>query len=101
MLDKRWIAWYSILYWFCTRFGEFMRILRVKPHEVMSDAATLLGISTSLMSAVENGKKNATTEWFAVIAEHYTLTDEEQAELREVIENSKNTDKAEFVESVC
>lgn len=78
-----------------------MRILRVKPPEVMSDAATLLGISTSLMSAVENGKKNATTEWFAVIAEYYTLTDEEQAELREVIENSKNTDKAEFVESVC
>lgn len=60
----------------------------------MSDAATLLGISISLMSAVENGKKNATTEWFAVIAEHYTLTDEEQAELREVIENSKNTDSA-------
>lgn len=54
-----------------------MRILRVKPPEVMSDAATLLGISTSLMSAVENGKKNATTEWFAVIAEYYTLTDEE------------------------
>jgi transcriptional regulator with XRE-family HTH domain len=72
-----------------TKFGEFMRILRVKHHEVMGDVAKLLGVSTRFLSAVENGKKNVPTEWFDVIVEHYALTDEEQAELREAIENSK------------
>ena len=72
-----------------TRFGEYMRILRVKHHEVMGDIAKLLGVSTPFLSAVENGKKNVPAEWFAVIAEHYDLTDEEQSELREAIENSK------------
>ncbi len=72
-----------------TKFGEFMRILRVKHHEVMGDVAKLLGVSTPFLSAVENGKKNVPTEWFDVIIEHYALSDEEQAELREAIENSK------------
>jgi predicted nucleotidyltransferase component of viral defense system len=40
-----------------TKFGEFMRILRVKNHEVMGDIAKLLGVSTPFLSAVENGKK--------------------------------------------
>lgn len=72
-----------------TKFGEFMRILRVKNHEVMGDVAKLLGVSTPFLSAVENGKKNVPTEWFAIITEHYDLTDEGQAVLKEAIENSK------------
>ena len=72
-----------------TKFGEFMRILRVKHHEVMGDVAKLLGVSTPFLSAVENGKKNVPAEWVAIIVDHYALTDEEQAELRDVIENSK------------
>ncbi len=72
-----------------TKFGEFMRILRVKHHEVMGDMAKLLGVSTPFLSAVENGKKNVPAEWLNVIAEHYALTDEEQTELREAAENSK------------
>lgn len=72
-----------------TKFGEFMRILRIKHHEVMGDAAKMLGVSTPFLSAVENGKKNVPADWFAIIVEHYALTDAEQAELREAIENSK------------
>ena len=41
-----------------TRFGEFMRVLRIKNHEVMGDTATLLGVTIPFVSAVENGKKN-------------------------------------------
>ena len=29
-----------------TKFGEFMRVLRVRHHEVMGDVAKLLGVST-------------------------------------------------------
>ena len=38
--------------------GEFMRVLRVRHHEVMGDVAKLLGVSTPFLSAVENGRKN-------------------------------------------
>ena len=40
-----------------TKFGEFMRVLRVRHHEVMGDVAKLLGVSTPFLSAVENGRK--------------------------------------------
>ena len=40
-----------------TKFGEYMRILRVKNHEVMGDIAKLLGVTLPFLSAVENGKK--------------------------------------------
>jgi transcriptional regulator with XRE-family HTH domain len=72
-----------------TKFGEFMRILRIKHHEIMADIANLLGVSTPFLSAVENGKKNVPSEWFAVIVKHYNLDEKEQAELREAVENSK------------
>ena len=40
-----------------TKFGEYMRVLRVQHHEVMGDIAKLLGVSTPFLSSVETGKK--------------------------------------------
>lgn len=40
-----------------TSFGEFMRVLRVKNHEVMVDVAKILEVKVPFLSAVENGKK--------------------------------------------
>ena len=39
-----------------TKFGEFVRILRIRHHEVMGDMAGVLGASLPFLSAVENGK---------------------------------------------
>lgn len=72
-----------------TKFGEFMRILRIQHHEVMGDAAKMLNVSTPFLSAVENGKKNVPTEWFDIIAEHYSLSKEQIAEMIDAAENSK------------
>ena len=72
-----------------TKFGEFMRILRVQHHEVMGDVAKLLNVSTPFLSAVENGKKNVPEEWFAILTEHYSLSDMEIAKMKEAAENSK------------
>lgn len=41
-----------------TKYGEYIRILRIKYHEVMGDLANVLDTSLPFMSAVENGKKN-------------------------------------------
>ena len=72
-----------------TKFGEFVRILRIKNHEVMGDMAKVLGASLPFLSAVENGKKNVPAEWVKKITTHYNLSENEQQEMLEAIEESK------------
>ena len=72
-----------------TPFGEFVRILRIKHHQVMGDMAKILNTSTPFLSAVENGKKNVPAEWIQKIAEHYNLSSEDQSRLRESVEESR------------
>ena len=79
-----------------TKYGEFMRVLRIKKHEVMGDVAKILGVSIPFLSAVENGKKNVPTEWLKKISEHYSLNEEEMAELNEAVEQSKTQMKMDL-----
>lgn len=72
-----------------TKFGEFVRILRIKCHEVMGDMAKVLETSVPFLSAVENGKKNVPTEWIDRLISHYQLSADESHELREAVEESK------------
>lgn len=79
-----------------TKFGEYMRILRIKHHEVMGDIAKLLGVTLPFLSAVENGRKNVPSEWVEKIVEHYSLKEEEVCELLEAIEQSKTQMKLDL-----
>lgn len=72
-----------------TSFGEFMRVLRVKNHEVMGDVAKMLEVKVPFLSAVENGKKNVPNEWIDKIVDHYNLDAKERKDLMEAIEESK------------
>ena len=72
-----------------TKFGEFVRILRIKHHEIMGDMAEMLGTSLPFLSAVENGKKNVPTEWIEKIIKHYNLSEREADELKVSVEESK------------
>lgn len=72
-----------------TKFGEFMRLQRIKHHEVMGDTAAFLNVKVPFVSTVENGKRNVPDEWIPLIIKHYNLTPLEQAELYEAIEHSK------------
>lgn len=72
-----------------TSFGEFVRILRIKRHEVMGDMAKVLNVKVPFLSAVENGKKNVPSEWAEKIAMAYSLNDSEKDELYQGIEESR------------
>lgn len=72
-----------------TSFGEFVRILRIKHHEVMGDMAKVLDVKVPFLSAVENGKKNVPSGWEAKIADHYRLNASERKELEQAIEESR------------
>ena len=72
-----------------TPFGEFVRILRIKNHEVMGDLAKVLGVTTPFISAVENGKRNVPADWLEKISTHYRLNASEKKELENVIDESQ------------
>lgn len=73
-----------------TPFAEFVRILRIRHHQVMGDMAKILNTSTPFLSAVENGKKNVPEEWIKKITDYYHLSIDEQNELIKSIEESKS-----------
>lgn len=72
-----------------TKFGEYVRILRIKHHEIMGDMADKLGTTTPFLSAVENGKKNVPKTWLNKLVKLYSLSSEEKADLETAIEESK------------
>ena len=80
-----------------TKYGEFMRVLRVKSHEVMGDTAKLLGVKVPFVSAVESGKRNVPEEWIPKLIDHYALNAEGQEELRDAIESSKTQMKINLI----
>lgn len=82
-----------------TKFGEFMRVLRIKHHEIMGDIADVLGVSLPFLSAVENGKRNVPADWVDKIVSHYNLSPEETQELLEAIEQSKTQMKIDLKSS--
>ncbi len=72
-----------------TKFGELVRILRVKHHEVMGDMAKRLGVKLPFLSAIESGKKNVPVELIKKIVECYQLPPEDEQELMQAAEESK------------
>lgn len=80
-----------------TRFGEYMRILRVKKGILMKDTADILGVKTPFLSAVENGKKKIPADWYGKISHAYDLSDTDKNELKKVIEESASQIKIDLV----
>ena len=72
-----------------TSFGEFVRILRIKHHEVMGDMAKMLEVKIPFLSAVEKGRKNVPADWIDKIANHYGLTIKEKDELQKAVDESR------------
>lgn len=72
-----------------TKFGEFVRLLRIKKHEVMGDMAKRLKVKTPFLSAVENGKKNVPESWIGILVDEYGLNKKEKEQLVQAIEESK------------
>lgn len=76
-----------------TEFGEYFRILRIKHHEVLRDAAGFLKVSCAFISSVECGHKTIPDNWYEEIVKHYHLNDMQQKELKEAIDRSAKSIK--------
>ena len=71
-----------------TAFGKFCRLLRVRHDEVLRDMAQKLGVSSSYLSAVENGKRSIPQDWKNKLTLLYSLTDGESEALDSAIHQS-------------
>lgn len=74
-----------------TSFGKFCRKLRIDSGEILKDMASKLGVTSSYLSAVENGKRKIPEDWAEKISELYDLKQEEIKQLELAIMDSQNT----------
>ena len=71
-----------------TEFGKFTRKLRIDKNELLIDMSKNLNVTSSFLSAVEVGKRNVPSKWMDILAEKYSLNEQQILELRTAIANS-------------
>lgn len=72
-----------------TPFGKFARKLRIDYGELLKDMADKLGVTSSYLSAIENGKRNVPRNWSKKLSELYSLNEKQNEELKKALEDSR------------
>lgn len=72
-----------------TRFGKFCRNLRMDQGELLYHMAKRLDVSSAFLSRVENGKAKPPREWEKIITSEYNLTEKQERELIECINEAR------------
>lgn len=70
-----------------SEFAIFCRKLRLDNNQVLKDMADVLGVSSSYLSAVENGKRKIPDDWYEKISKSYCLTKDKQDDLFSIIKS--------------
>lgn len=79
-----------------TQFGKFCRKLRIDNGELLKEMANKLEVTSSYLSAVENGKRNVPRDWSNKITVLYSLDSNQQAQLQNAVQESKKEIKIDF-----
>ncbi len=74
-----------------TEVGKYLRKLRIDNEEILKNMADKLKVSSSFLSAIENGKKNMPESMEEKIIIIYNLDDEKIREFRKAVEDSLNS----------
>ena len=73
-----------------TNVGKFLRKLRIDRGETLFNMATKLDVSSSFLSAVENGKKKTPSAWVEKLTSLYGLSDSQVSELCDAIADAND-----------
>lgn len=79
-----------------TPFGQYARKLRVDYGEFLKDMAEHLGVTSTYLSAVERGRRNAPYEWVERLQTAYNLDEEKTEELKRVVSESRSYDRLDI-----
>ena len=79
-----------------TQFGKFCRKLRIDNGELLKDMAAKLDVTSSYLSAVENGKRNVPQDWSSKIILRYSLDKNQQNEMQIALQESKKEIRIDF-----
>lgn len=71
-----------------TKLGKFLKVLRTHKDENLTIMGRKLGISTSYLSSIENGKREIPKDLFEKIVDKYELSPGKQVELEKAIGES-------------
>lgn len=72
-----------------TPFGKFCRKLRIDHGELLKEMADKLEVTSSYLSAIENGKRNVPLKWVSKITELYSLDQEDYLKLKKAAKESQ------------
>lgn len=70
-----------------SEFATFCRKLRIDNNQILKDMADSLNVSSSYLSAVENGKRKIPDDWYEKISNLYHLTEDKKEELFTIIKS--------------
>jgi transcriptional regulator with XRE-family HTH domain len=76
-----------------TNLGKFLRKIRIDNDEMLKDMADKLGVTSSFLSAVENGKRKMPGGWSAKICSLYQLTEAQISDFNKAIAQTEQTVK--------
>jgi transcriptional regulator with XRE-family HTH domain len=72
-----------------TELGKFLRKMRIDHNELLKDMADKIGMSTAMLSAIENAKRNVPSGFAEALAQCYGLSEEHLDQLEYCIASSK------------
>lgn len=79
-----------------TPFGAYFLKLRKSKKQTLAEAATLLGVSISYISAVGHGERELPSSWRDKLIAIYNLSPEEIIKLDDAIANTPSENKIPF-----
>lgn len=79
-----------------TDFGKVCRKIRIDSDEILADMAEKLRVTSSFLSAIENGKKNVPEELCLKIKNLYNLDEKEYEKLLIAANNSQRQVKIQM-----
>jgi transcriptional regulator with XRE-family HTH domain len=74
-----------------TSAGRFLRKLRIDNNEILKDMSDKLGVTSSYLSAVENGKREFPKEWEDAISNLYQLSQKQKDDFTRCIIETAST----------
>lgn len=66
-----------------SKYGEFLKHLRINRHEMLKSMASKLGLNSSYLSAIESGNRDIPPNLTSLICKTYDLDEEEKKRLHE------------------